>query len=39
MAIVVARGSTVAISLEVTGVGELIPVFTDMTEAADAVLH
>lgn len=39
LAIVVARGSTVAISLDVTGVDELIPVFTDMTEAADAVLR
>jgi anti-anti-sigma factor len=38
LAIVVARGSTVAVSLEVTGVDELIPVFTDMTEAAEAVL-
>lgn len=38
LAVVVARGSTVAMSLEATGVDELIPVFTDSTEAEEAVL-
>ncbi len=39
MAIVVAPGSSVSMSLEATGVNELIPVFTDGTEAAEAVLR
>jgi hypothetical protein len=34
----VARGSTVSMSLEATGVDKLIPVFTDGTEAEEAVL-
>lgn len=38
MAVVVARGSTASITLEVTGVDELIPVFTDITQAEEAVL-
>jgi len=39
LAVVVARGSTVAMSLEATGVDELIPVFTDSTAAEEAVLR
>jgi anti-sigma B factor antagonist len=38
LAVVVARGSTVSMSLEATGVDELIPVFTDAKEAEEAVL-
>ena len=38
LAVVVARGSTVSMSLEATGVDELIPVFTDSREAEAAVL-
>jgi anti-sigma B factor antagonist len=38
LAVVVARGSTVSMSLEATGVDELIPVFTDASEAEEAVL-
>lgn len=38
LAVVVASGSTVAMSLEATGVDELIPVFTDSREAEKAVL-
>jgi anti-anti-sigma factor len=38
MAVVVAAGSSVSMSLEATGVNELIPVFTDSAEAAEAVL-
>ncbi|MEI7465550.1 MAG: STAS domain-containing protein [Burkholderiales bacterium] len=38
LAIVVASGSTVAMSLEATGVDELIPVFTDNRDAEEAVL-
>jgi len=38
MAIVVAPGSSVSMSLEATGVNELIPVFTDGADAAQAVL-
>jgi anti-anti-sigma factor len=38
LAVVVAPGSTVSMSLEATGVGELIPVFTDSREAEAAVL-
>lgn len=38
MAIVVAPGSTVALSLEATGVNDLIPVFPDSREAEQAVL-
>jgi anti-anti-sigma factor len=39
LAIVVARGSSVAMSLEATGVDELIPVFSDSTQAEAAVLR
>jgi len=39
LAIVVASGSTVAMSLEATGVDELIPVFTDNRDAEEAVLR
>ena len=39
MAIVVAPGSSVSMSIEATGVNELIPVFTDSAEAAEAVLR
>jgi anti-anti-sigma factor len=39
LAIVAAPGSSVSMSLEATGVDELIPVFTDSTEAAEAVLR
>ena len=38
MAVVVAGGSSVAMSLEATGVDELIPVFKDSTEAEGAAL-
>ena len=38
LALVVARGSTVSMSLEATGVDELIPVFTDGSEAEKEVL-
>lgn len=38
LAIVVAPGSSVSMSLDATGVSELIPVFTDSTDAAEAVL-
>lgn len=39
LAIVVASGSTVAMSLEATGVDELIPVFTNNRDAEEAVLR
>lgn len=39
LAVVVAPGSTVSMSLEATGVDELIPVFTDSREAEQAVLN
>jgi anti-sigma B factor antagonist len=39
LAVVVAPGSSVSMSLEATGVNELIPVFTDSAEAAEAVLR
>ncbi len=38
LALVVPRGSTVSMSLEATGVDELIPVFTGSREAEAAVL-
>ena len=38
IAIVVAGGSSVSMSLEATGINELIPVFTDSREAEEAVL-
>lgn len=39
LVVVVAQGSTVAMSLEATGVDELIPVFTNGAEAGQAALR
>ena len=38
LVVVVAQGSSVAMSLEATGVEELIPVFTNSAEAAEAAI-
>jgi anti-anti-sigma factor len=38
LVLVVAQGSSVSMSLEATGVDELIPVFTNNTDAAHAAL-